>query len=110
MNFGLFMMPLHPPRRSVADSYDRDMELLVQADRLGYHEAWIGDEDWHRIEVPAERCPRITPEFLARERLALGETWFEQEYGCAFSETADQVFSAEDVARAFSDDVEPLFA
>ncbi len=75
-----------------------------------FHEAWIGNEDWHRIEVPAERCPRITPEFLARERLALGETWFEQEYGCAFSETADQVFSAEDVARAFSDDVEPLFA
>ena len=29
MNFGLFMMPLHPPRRSFADSYDRDTTLLV---------------------------------------------------------------------------------
>ena len=43
MDFGLFMMPLHPPRRSFADAYDRDTTLLVQADQLGYHEAWIGE-------------------------------------------------------------------
>jgi len=55
MNFGLFMMPLHPPRRSFADSYDRDIELIVQADRLGYHEAWIGEhitEMWENAPVP----------------------------------------------------------
>ena len=43
MDFGLFMMPLHPPRRSCADAYDWDMALIVQADRLGYHKAWIGE-------------------------------------------------------------------
>lgn len=75
-----------------------------------FHDAWTGGEDWHRIEVPAEKCPRITPEFLAGERAAFGETWYAQEYQCAFSETADQVFSHEDVARAFCSDVEPLFA
>ena len=55
MEFGLFMMPLHPPRRSFADSYDRDIELIVQADRLGYHEAWIGEhitETWENVPVP----------------------------------------------------------
>jgi alkanesulfonate monooxygenase SsuD/methylene tetrahydromethanopterin reductase-like flavin-dependent oxidoreductase (luciferase family) len=55
MQFGLFMMPLHPPHRSYADSYDRDIELLVQADRLGYHEAWIGEhitETWECAPVP----------------------------------------------------------
>jgi alkanesulfonate monooxygenase SsuD/methylene tetrahydromethanopterin reductase-like flavin-dependent oxidoreductase (luciferase family) len=55
MNLGLFMMPLHPPRRSFADSYDRDIELIVQADRLGYHEAWIGEhitETWENAPVP----------------------------------------------------------
>ena len=55
MNFGLFMMPLHPPRRSYADSYDRDIELLVQADELGYPEAWIGEhvtETWETAPVP----------------------------------------------------------
>ena len=55
MNFGLFMMPLHPPKRSFADSYDRDIELIVHADRLGYHEAWIGEhitETWENVPVP----------------------------------------------------------
>ena len=55
MNFGLFMMPLHPPRRSFADSYERDIDLLVQADRLGYHEAWVGEhitERWENAPVP----------------------------------------------------------
>jgi len=35
MDFGLFMMPLHPPRRSFADAYDRDIALIVQADQRG---------------------------------------------------------------------------
>ena len=55
MDFGLFMMPLHPPRRSFADAYDRDITLLVQADQLGYHEAWIGEhitETWENAPVP----------------------------------------------------------
>ena len=55
MQFGLFMMPLHPPHRSFADSYDRDLDLLVAADRLGYHEAWIGEhitERWENAPAP----------------------------------------------------------
>ena len=60
--------------------------------------------------MPAERCPRIRPEFLASEKVTFGTTWFAQEYGCKFQETADQVFSYEDVARAFCDDVQPLFS
>jgi alkanesulfonate monooxygenase SsuD/methylene tetrahydromethanopterin reductase-like flavin-dependent oxidoreductase (luciferase family) len=67
MEFGLFMMPLHPPRRSYADSYDRDIELIVQADRLGYHEAWIGEhitETWENAPVP---------ELLIAQALALTE-------------------------------------
>src|SRR5256712_13863661 len=67
MDFGLFMMPLHPPRRSFADSYDRDIALIVQADRLGYHEAWIGEhitEMWENAPVP---------ELLIAKALALTE-------------------------------------
>jgi alkanesulfonate monooxygenase SsuD/methylene tetrahydromethanopterin reductase-like flavin-dependent oxidoreductase (luciferase family) len=55
MEFGLFMMPLHPPYRSYADSYDRDLALLVEADRLGFHEAWIGEhltERWENAPCP----------------------------------------------------------
>src|SRR6266446_1622667 len=43
MDFGWFMMPFHPPRRSLADAYDRDTAFLVQADQLGAHEAWMGE-------------------------------------------------------------------
>ena len=55
MEFGLFMMPLHPPHRSYADSYDRDLELIVKADQLGYTEAWIGEhvtERWENAPCP----------------------------------------------------------
>ena len=67
MDLGLFMMPIHPPRRSFADSYDRDIELIVQADRLGYHEVWIGEhitETWENAPVP---------ELLIAKALALTE-------------------------------------
>jgi hypothetical protein len=50
-----------------------------------FYDAWArGGPDWHRIEVPAERVPRIKPDFLEQERRALGESWFRQEYCCSF--------------------------
>ena len=68
MQFGLFMMPIHPPYRSFADSYDRDLDLLALADRLGFQEAWIGEHLTERWEnAPA-------PELLIAKALALTET------------------------------------
>jgi alkanesulfonate monooxygenase SsuD/methylene tetrahydromethanopterin reductase-like flavin-dependent oxidoreductase (luciferase family) len=55
VRFGLFMMPLHPPERSLADSYARDLAQIVLADRLGYHEVWIGEhltERWENAPAP----------------------------------------------------------
>src|SRR5262245_39663570 len=50
-----------------------------------FHHAWAhGGDDWQRVEVPAERVPRIPAEFLAEERRAMGESWFRQEYCCSF--------------------------
>jgi len=67
MQFGLFMMPLHPPHRSIADSYDRDLDLIVTADRLGYNEVWIGEHITERWEnAPA-------PELLIAKALAMTE-------------------------------------
>ena len=43
------------PRRSYADSYYSDIEIIVQADQLGYSEAWIGEnitETWENVQVP----------------------------------------------------------
>src|SRR5215470_12544345 len=50
MDFGLFMMPLHPPDRAFADAYDRDIAQIVLADRLGFREAWVGEHLTERWE------------------------------------------------------------
>ena len=55
MELGLFMMPQHPPTRTLYDSWQRDFDLLCLADQLGYHEAWIGEhitETWENAPVP----------------------------------------------------------
>ncbi len=47
--------------------------------------AWSsGGEDWHRVEIPATKCPRIKPEFLAEERRAHSLSYYRQEYECSF--------------------------
>ena len=75
-----------------------------------FFEAWRdGGTEWLRSEVTALQCPRISEEFLEKERQALGDLWFRQEYGCEFLETVDQVFRYDDIERALSDEVEPLF-
>jgi len=71
---------------------------------------WTGAGGWERYEVPASQCPRISEEFLEEERANLPPFIFRQEYMCSFEETEDQVFSADLVDRAVSEDVEPLFA
>ena len=67
MNLGLFMMPLHPPHRSIADSYDRDLELITLGDQLGYRECWIGEHITERWETAP------TPELLIAKALAMTE-------------------------------------
>src|SRR2546422_11137804 len=55
MQFGLFMMPLHPPHRALADGYERDVDQIVVADQLGFHEAWVGEhltERWENAPAP----------------------------------------------------------
>jgi limonene 1,2-monooxygenase len=43
MRFGIFIMPEHPPREHVTLSYDRDIEHIVTAEKLGFHEFWVGE-------------------------------------------------------------------
>ena len=70
---------------------------------------WSTGTTWSRVEVPANKVPRISAEFLEEERRAMGEWWFSQEYLCEFRESVDSVFSHAAVMGALSDDVKPLF-
>lgn len=61
--------------------------------------------DWHKVIVRATDCPRISAAFLEKERRALGQRWFAQEYECDFASDAGAVFSADDILAAGVSDV-----
>ena len=61
---------------------------------------------WEYFEVPAEECPRITPEFLAEEKETMGEWWFEQEYHCKFQDAQTAAFRSEDIERIVKPGIE----
>ena len=69
MRFGLFLQPVHHPAEHPTVALERDLDLLVLLDKLGYDEAWIGEHHstgWDNIAAPeiviaaaAERTKRL---------------------------------------------------
>src|SRR5712671_4210775 len=57
MQLGYFTMPLHPPHRDPAQTLQEDREAIVLADRLGFHDAFVG-------EHLTDRCENITNSFI----------------------------------------------
>jgi hypothetical protein len=97
-------------RPMLAVSRGRLVALSTPFGKRGwFHDAWHSSEDWERVKITADQCPRITADFLAEERRALGERWYRQEYLCSFEDVVDAVFAYEDIQAALSDDVKPLF-
>lgn len=55
MQLGLFMMPLHPPDMPLQEAYQRDLDTIIHADRIGASEAWIGEHFasvWENVPAP----------------------------------------------------------
>ncbi len=97
-------------RPMLAVSKGRLLALSTPFGKRGwFYEAWSSGDEWQRLQIRAEQCPRISPAFLAEERRALGERWYRQEYDCSFEETIDAVFSSADIQAALCDDLQPLF-
>jgi phage FluMu gp28-like protein len=86
--------------------------LMMLSTPYGKHgvffEEWTGGEGWERYEIQASQCPRISPGFLEAERLSMPDWWFAQEYGCAFRETEDQVFTHDMISAARDDELPEL--
>ena len=49
--FGAFIAPFHPDDESPTEQIHRDFELVEHLDRLGYHEAWIGEHHSAGFEI-----------------------------------------------------------
>lgn len=69
MDFGLFLQPFHHPSEDPTAALERDLDLIVALDDLGYSEAWLGEHHstgWENIGSPevmiaaaAERTEQI---------------------------------------------------
>src|SRR2546428_5786091 len=53
LRFGIFMAPFHPAGQNPTLALERDLELIVRLDELGYNEAWIGEHHSAGLEIIA---------------------------------------------------------
>ena len=66
MRLGYFTMPLHPPQRDPLQTLQEDREAVVLADKLGFHDAFVGEQ-------LTDRCENVTNSFIFLATL-VGET------------------------------------
>lgn len=74
-------------------------ELAEEAPRNG----------WEKHRVTVYDSGQWSPERIAEVRASVGKFVFASDYEALFQDTDDQLFSTEDVRRAFTSDVQPLF-
>lgn len=78
--------------------------LILASSPAGTHgyfaEQWRdGGDNWHRVRVRADQCSRISPEFLARQRLTMTRAQYAAEYQAEFVDAVGAIFTAADLAR-----------
>jgi hypothetical protein len=97
-------------RPMTAVSHGRIVLLSTPFGKRGFfHHEWTQGQGWDRFEVTAYDVPRIDPAWLAAERAAIGDFWFDQEYRVMFKESADQLFGFAEILGMEDDAVLPLF-
>jgi hypothetical protein len=97
-------------RPMLATSNGRLIALTTPAGKRGwFYEAWVGDGNWERVEVPVTLCPRISKKFLEEELRELGPSVFRQEYGLEFVDDDEAMFLGAVIDAAFTAEVRPLW-
>ena len=60
------MMPMHPAHRHPLQTLQEDREAVILADRLGFHDAFVG-------EHLTDRCENITNSFIFLASVLAGQ-------------------------------------
>jgi hypothetical protein len=95
----------------LAVSGGRLVEMSSPNGRRGhFFENWQHGEGAERIRITGRDCPRISAEFLDKQRRKLGPMLFAQEYLCEFIDAASSAFSSEMIELALADDFELFLA
>jgi hypothetical protein len=89
-------------RPMVAVSHGRILAMSTPYGRRGWFYEASKSREWRVTTVTADECPRISPEFLGREREALGDWRWRQEYMCEFTDLAGRMFATADIDAAFA--------
>ncbi|MFC4116226.1 LLM class flavin-dependent oxidoreductase [Nonomuraea zeae] len=72
MRFGVFLAPFHPVGQNPTLALQRDLDLIVHLDRLGFDEAWIGEHHSAGYELIASPEVFIATAAERTRRLRLG--------------------------------------
>ena len=78
--------------------------LSTPAGKRGFFYENYSSENWERLTVTAEDCPRISEQFLKDERKQIGDFYFKQEYECQFLEPEGSLFTLEQIEDCFTDE------
>lgn len=100
----------HAASPQLSASKGRLVALSTAFSKSGwFYREWAEGRGYRRWSITARECPRHSPEFLALERQRMGERWFGMAYLNQFADDIAAVFSGDDIRRAVSSEVTPLF-
>jgi hypothetical protein len=100
----------HSLRPMLAVSGGALIALSTPNGKIGwFYESWQNSDEFYRVRITADQCPRISPVFLAEEKRTLPRLVYAQEYDCQFVETTLNPFHQEDIAAAIRADILPMF-
>jgi len=72
-----------------------------------FYDSYVHRAEWHYVEVPATKCTRIAPAFLAEQRRKTGEWFYQQEWECQFNDSVTGAFRSADIEAALQEDDHP---
>jgi phage terminase large subunit-like protein len=95
----------------LAVSNGRLIEMSSPNGRRGhFFENWQNGEGVERIKIVGRQCPRISGDFLEKQRRKLGPMLFSQEFEGEFIDAQSSAFSSEMIELALVDDFERFLA